>query len=43
MSSTETKLDLWVVQITPPADKADAQSKSPDKWYSAAFPGLLDS
>ncbi|HEV8429369.1 MAG TPA: hypothetical protein VGQ41_15825 [Pyrinomonadaceae bacterium] len=28
ISSTEQKLDLWVVQITPPADKADAQSKS---------------
>lgn len=28
MSSTETKLDLWVVQIAPPADKADPESKS---------------
>jgi hypothetical protein len=27
ISSTEQKLDLWVVQITPPTDKADAQSK----------------
>src|SRR5215813_12920569 len=27
ISPTEQKLDLWVVQITPPADKADAQSK----------------